>query len=184
MTSGTRGNGPCCLILYYSCPHYTGQPHAKHSPFTPFSIMLFPAYPCWLLTHFFQVLLQMPLSKRSLLWHWNCPEISCSIPYFVFPQSTYPNIHHSTLFTMCIIFLISLKAFCGCISFTYSCILHPSNSAWYISGPQNIVEWMKECCVSGTSWDIFTYTISFNIYKSSKREILWYPFFNWENKDS
>lgn len=140
MTSGTRGNGPCCLILYYSCPHYTGQPHAKHSPFTPFSIMLFPAYPCWLLTHFFQVLLQMPLSKRSLLWHWNCPEIPCSIPYFVFPQSTYPNIHHSTLFTMCIIFLISLKAFCGCISFTYSCILHPSNSAWYISGPQNIVE--------------------------------------------
>ena len=62
--TSTKGNGPSCLIPYYSWLHYTGQ--------ALLPLLFLDGFP-WtysheLLTHLFQVLAQMPFSQRRLSW--------------------------------------------------------------------------------------------------------------------
>lgn len=74
----------------------------------------FPStYSHGLLTHLFQVWAQMPFSQKRLSWPFYGTRIALQshTPYpnlFLSIALTLSNTHYKTLFTMCIIFLISL----------------------------------------------------------------------------
>ena len=91
--TGTKGNGPSCLIPYCSWLHYTGQALLPLLFLDSFP----PTYSHGLLTHLFQVLAQMPFSQRRLSWPSCSTRIAwqCYTPYpTLFSSIAFNSVQH------------------------------------------------------------------------------------------
>ena len=174
---------PYHLISYYSCPYYTSQPHAKHTPSISCSLFWNALPPIsTLFTRLFQVFTEMTLCQRSLSWSSYDTRIA------LHSHTPYPTLFFSIALTQPYAIIHSLSCVLTCLSHyegfwaCVSSLLHPLCSKQCLihsrSSEYLLNEWMRANSILDISLGLFAYIISFHTYNNPKREILWYHFSN------